>query len=264
MTRSGKIAVLTNFREDVTPPPTAVSRGAIIRQWLAEEKGSTTEEFAKNVIDTGIARDAGGFSLVCGKVGEKLAVISNRTEDSSSVPMICGDLIQTVGLSNAAFTDRSWRKVNEGEELMLRTIREGIVEGINEDQLIERFLDLLSQDTLRRYDGENEGLDTYIKELRNTIFVPAIGRKDSGSEDLKGDEIAAARREEKAEIMSATTLKAQKKLGVSGLYGTQKQTVVLVDHGLNVRFFERTLFDHNSDPIPKGQGDIDIRFKVEP
>ena len=77
------------------------------------------EDFVKEIVNTGFARDAGGFSLVCGHVGKKLAVISNRAEDQTQIPWIAGDVVQTIGLSNASVLDRSWGKVTLGEELML-------------------------------------------------------------------------------------------------------------------------------------------------
>lgn len=271
VTRSGKIAVLTNYKEDVTPPPTAVSRGAIIKKFLSEDVGAV-EEFVENVVNTGIAKDAGGFSLVCGHIGEKLAVISNRAEHQSQVPWIAGDIVHTVGLSNATFSDRSWKKVVLGEELMLNTIRQSIENDETENDLIRRLLDLLSHDTLPRdSEEENGGLETYISELRNTIYVPTLGRKDITS--LKDDEIAAARKHQKADIVGHNTpIRAGSpsihpahppQLGVSGLYGTQKQTVVLADKDGRVRFFERTLFDENSNPVPIGKGDVDVIFKIE-
>ncbi|KAL8243678.1 hypothetical protein R6Q59_009936 [Mikania micrantha] len=197
VTKAGKIGVLTNFREDVTPRSTAISRGAILKKWLTEDVGSTAE-FVRDVINTGVARDAGGFSLVCGRVGEKLAVISNRAQDQSEVPWVCGDVVQTIGLSNAAFLDHSWKKVVDGEELMLNAIRECIAEDASEDQLVETLLALLSVDTLKReLDAEDDGLATYVKELRNTIFVPALGRRNV--ERLSGDEVAAAKRSDTVE-----------------------------------------------------------------
>lgn len=261
VTKQGKIAVLTNFREDTTPPPTAVSRGAIIRKWLAEDVG-TTEQFVHDVVDTGVARDAGGFSLVCGNVGEKLAVISNRAEDQYQVPWICGDVVQTIGLSNAAFLDHSWKKVRDGEELMLNAIRQCVEDGGAEDDLIKGLLGVLSVDSLPRVEGgEDDGLDTYITQLRNTILVPPLGRRDLST--LPGSEWATARKPEKAEVLDDTHLPVQRQLGVSGLYGTQKQTVVLIDHEFNVRFFERTLFDGDPKPVPLGTGDVDVRFKID-
>lgn len=281
VTKGGKIAVLTNYREDKTPPPSATSRGAIIKHFLTEKVG-TVEDFVENVVNTGIGKDAGGFSLVCGNIGEKLAVISNRAENQSQVPWIAGDVVQTVGLSNSAFSDRSWKKVLLGEELMLNTIRHSVENEETEDQLIQRFLSLLSHDTLpREGKADDDGLEAYIRDLRESIYVPPLGRKDMTG--LTDDELRAARLHEKVEIVgevdpvgfstparkpspSNNSQAAQTRaplLGVSGLYGTQKQTVVLADKNGNVRFFERTLFDEHSNPIPRGEADVDVTFKIE-
>jgi uncharacterized protein with NRDE domain len=231
MTQCGKIAVLTNYREQQPPDPNAVSRGAIIRKFLTEDVGPM-EDFVRTIVSSGIARDAGGFSLVCGRVGKKLAIISNRAEDQTQVPWIAGDVVQTVGLSNAAFSNRTWKKVNLGEELMLGVIRANVQSNDGEDRLVGQFLELLSHDTLTRHkDLEKEGLDAHVLELRNSIFIPPLGRKATDGT-------------------------------LSGIYGTQKQTVILVDHDDNVRFFERTLYDQNSDPIPRGDGDQDFKFQI--
>ncbi|KAL6249559.1 hypothetical protein RBB50_003412 [Rhinocladiella similis] len=275
VTRTGKIAVLTNYREDTTPPRSAVSRGAIIKQFLSEDVGPV-EAFVREVVNTGIAKDAGGFSLVCGEIGGKLAVISNRAEDQSQVPWIGGDVVQTVGLSNAAFGDRTWKKVLLGEELMLDTIRYNVEHGESEDDLIQRLLDLLSHETLpREGKPDDAGLEAYIMDLRHSIYVPTLGRRDGSMQphSVPDDEVAAAKLREKVDLVgfntpvrnnSPSTMKpVAGQLGVSGLYGTQKQTVVLVDKEFNVRFFERTLFDQDSNPIPPGQGDVDVRFKLE-
>lgn len=273
VTKAGKIAVLTNYREYTTQPVGAVSRGAIMRKFLAEDVGPV-DQFVKEVVTTGIAKDAGGFSLVCGMVGEKLAVISNRAENHSQVPWIAGDTVQTVGLSNAAFLDRSWTKVTLGEQLMLNSIRASVEEGDTEDQLIQRLLGVLSHNTLPVIDEHepHDGLETYIPALRNTIFVPALGSKDNPT--LAGDVLRAAKQMEKVDVIGHNTPIRQESpapgttnkpviLGASGLYGTQKQTVVLFDKESNIRFFERTLYDENSDPIPAGQADTDVKFGIQ-
>ena len=261
LTKTGKVAVLTNYREDQPPDPNVISRGAIIRKFLAEDVGPL-EDFVRDIISTGIARDAGGFSLVCGHVGDKLAVISNRAQDGSQIPWIMGGTVQTVGLSNADFNDRTWKKVNMGEELMLHTIRESIQNKETEDQLVHRFLGLLSYDTLPRSSPLHEGgLETYISELRNSIFVPPLGRRSTTG--LTDDQIRATRSGEKVQLFDGQISFSPQKLGVDGVYATQKQTVLLVDQDDNVRFVERTLFDENSDLIPPGDGDVDIKFKIE-
>jgi uncharacterized protein with NRDE domain len=272
VTRSGKVAVLTNFREEKTPIHSPISRGAIIKKFLTESVGGV-EAFVKDVVNTGIAKDAGGFSLVCGHVGEKLAVISNRAEDHGQVPWIAGDIVHTVGLSNTTFTDHSWKKVTTGEEYMQNAIRSSIENNDDEDQLIQRLLQVLSHDTLpRTKEADEAGLQGYLHNLRDTILVPAIGCRDTTR--LTEDEMRASKGHEKIDVVgynspvpgdgSATAPNHKHKiLGVNGLYGTQKQTIVLADKDMNVRFFERTLYDEQVNLVPPGKGDVDVRFRIE-
>lgn len=261
VTRKGKLAVLTNFREDVTPPPTAVSRGEIIKKFLTEKW--STEDFVRDAVNTGVAKNAGGFSLVCGYAGEQLAVISNRARDGSEVPWICGDVVQTVGLSNTHFGDGAWPKVVDGEVGLLRVIRENIKSEANEENLIEGLLELLSDDALTRMGVKAEdGLETHVLQLRNTILVPPLGRKDLSG--MPADEVAGARKHETARLLRTTEeLQHTKQLGVSGIYATQKQTVVLFSHDGQVRFVEKTLFDDDCEPVPGKQGVVDITFHIQ-
>lgn len=264
VTKSGKVAVLTNYREDTTPAPSAVSRGEIIKKFLTEDVGST-EDFVRQVVDEHVARDAGGFSLVCGRVGkgEQLAVISNRAKSGVEVPWICGDVVQTVGLSNTSFGDRTWPKVVDGETLMLEAIQENMANDGTEEDLIKGFMRLLSEDALTKTGlHAGAGLETYIFELRNTILVPPLGRPQAP--DLKPDEIAAANKEEVAKVLGDRTHMADvAKLGTTGVYATHKQTVLLVRQDNTVRFVERTLFDNDCNPVGEKDGTVDITFALE-
>jgi uncharacterized protein with NRDE domain len=252
VTKNGRIAVLTNFKEDGPPPQGVVSRGAIIRAFLTDTHVST-EAFVKEMVASGVSRDAGGFSLVCGNVGEPLAVMSNRAASEADIPWIHPETSQTVGLSNAAYGDHAWKKVADGETMLGKAIRTSIETGESEDDFIQRLITVLSIDTLPRI-KEDGGLETYIALLRDTIFVPMIGRQAS----LHADEIAAGAKQEKASVVEKN-----QELGVSGGYGTQKQTVVLIDHSGGIRYFERTLYDSDGNPIPVGQGDLNFTFEIE-
>ena len=260
VTTGGKIAVLTNYREGL-PAPTAVSRGAIIKKFLTEAVGST-QHFVDTMISSGVAKDTGGFSLVCGRIGERLAIVSNRSEPDKPVPWIAGEVVQTVALSNAAFTNRTWEKVLLGEELTAKAIEDSQAAGESEDQLIQRFLDILSTDTLPRSESlEKGGLGAYISELRKTIFVPPLGRKSRVG--LDGDEMRSADTDEAVRVVDGERQLNVQALGVDGIYATQKQSIVLVDKEMNLRFFERTLWDERSEKIELGTGDVDVRFKLD-
>jgi uncharacterized protein with NRDE domain len=114
---------------------------------------------------------------------------------------------------------------------------------------------VLSIDTLPRQ-RSGEEWDIYLRQLRNSIFVPAVipavGGGDELSEKLAG-EVAAARPNGVAEIADAT----------SGVYGTQKESIILVDRKGKLTFIERTIYDGKGDPVERGKGDRTFQFQIE-
>ncbi len=50
---------------------------------------------------------------------------------------------------------------------------------------------------------------------------------------------------------------------MTGMYGTQRQTVILVDWEGNVSYTERALWDAHGNAIERGQGDVTFRFPIE-
>lgn len=265
VTKQGLIAVLTNFREDTTPATNARSRGAMVNAFLtqpADQGTSTTAEFVRQLVedDEGL-KGVGGFSLVCGRVGEGLAVVSNRTSRVEGTKWILGQSGEggeTVGFSNAAFGDRSWAKVTRGEEMLRAVVgNDAREEERSRGGFLEKLFGILSDDTLPRRNlaEEGGGLAGYLMELRNSIFIPVIGGEVTHG--ASADELAAARSEETlqgGEPGSGET---------SMLYGTQKQSVVLVSHQGHVTFVERTLYDGDGRPVDEANRDGRFEFDVE-
>lgn len=269
VTKQGRVAVLTNYRE--AAPIGNISRGAIVNDFLTEppstppsgggdakKKGQgqrTTRAFVQDMINSQLATKAGGFSLVCGRVGEPLAIISNRMSDNiDSTTWIASTRGETVGLSNTFLKDRTWPKIINGEILMKSTIDAHIAAyptsqkaggGKEEDDLIERLFSVLSTDTLPRLSNTEPIKEQYMNQLQESIFIPLLG--DRAQFEAEADQLA------KMGLAGYT----------SGLYGTQKQTVLLVDHNGRVKYVERSLFDEHVHPIPLGQGDRVFEFVIE-
>ncbi|KAI9871814.1 MAG: hypothetical protein M1830_002423 [Pleopsidium flavum] len=260
ITKFGRIAVLTNFREEGQITEGARSRGEMVKVFLTTSPDieESTENFVKKLIEGEGVKGVGGFSLVCGEIGEPLAVVSNRTPDVDGVTWIAKTKGETVGLSNAAYGDRSWPKVTHGEKLMEKAISESAESNEGKNNFIDRLLEVLSTDTLPKREGK-QVWESYVRQLRNSIFVPAIGGE--GMDGMSADTVAAANRDTKAEVVEHLDMTRQK-LGTSGVYGTQKQTVVLVDHGGQVTLVERTLYDDKGYSIPVGQGDRRFEFQL--
>ncbi|MCJ1289427.1 hypothetical protein MMC34_000959 [Xylographa carneopallida] len=234
VTKDGRVAVLTNFRDDVGLIHGVRSRGAIVNAYLTEntKKMLKTEDFVSELITENNISGVGGFSLICGRVGESLAVVSNRTSNTDGIAWIATQEGQTVGLSNAAFSDRSWPKVLTGENMMEAAITKAVSKDFNDDQLIQEMLALLSTDTLPRLEmsEEQQPWISILKYLRLSIFIPLVTGQTT--EGVSADEIATAKSENPIVVNNAE----------SGMYGTQQQSVVLFGHDGQCTFFERSVF----------------------
>ncbi|THX85742.1 DUF833-domain-containing protein [Aureobasidium pullulans] len=238
LTKQGRLACLTNFRESGAQIYGTKSRGGLPKAFLTltPDRAKSSEEFARHMVEDVGVSDVGGFSLVFGKLtkkdvcageGKGLAIISNRTENASAMTWICSKPGEIQGLSNSHFGDRTWPKVVEGEKRLQNTIEEHVAAGSNKQDLLNALFEILSLDTLpRRKHGQD--WETYVYQLRNSIFIPRIGGKEVSNSSA--DEIAAAD--------ESLTAKAD-----SGVYGTQKQTVILVDKDGMATYVERTLYD---------------------
>ena len=234
----------------------AISRGAMVNAFLTQPPSSLedTETFVQRLTDHESLKGVGGFSLVCGTIGQPLAVVSNRTRNAKGATWIAGSRGVTVGLSNAVYGDRSWPKVVRGEDLMQSAISTSIKRNDTKEDFIKELFKLLSTDTLPRRDGR--GFDSYIKDLKHSILVPRIA--GDHAENPCADTLAAARSTERVEVEPLAD-----DLSDSPIYGTQTQTILLVDHQGRATFVERLLYDENAQPVPIFRRDRVFQFQIE-
>lgn len=271
--------MLTNYREENQAiVQGARSRGLIPNAWLKSGVKSemSSEEFARQMIEEDGVEGVGGFSLCYGfvqdvvkpsnltsrastspevssevssseekgKQGKKqlhkgLTILSNRTP-LSTLPHILTHPSQTTALSNTLFTNHTWPKVLHGEALTAAAIAQSVAANETRDELVTRLLAVLSTDTMPPR-KPNEEWENYLMQLRQSVFIPAIGG-DVVEQDSVRDEVGGA---------------------TSGRYGTGKQSIVLVDREGKVFYLERTLFDQDAKPIAEGEGDRVFEFRVE-
>ncbi|KAF4504563.1 hypothetical protein G6O67_008003 [Ophiocordyceps sinensis] len=280
ITRSGTLAVLTNYREldlhDAGHPVHGIkSRGGMVTAWLGGlADGGINEGVHRLVSDGGVA-GVGGFSMVSGKLRKKgggIAIVSNRARQVDDVPLLGLERGETWGLSNTVFDDPDeWPKVKTGKRLLNRVVSEAVDTQASQDELVARLFSILDTDTLPLR-APDMGFDEYVSQLKHTIFVPAIGdeahrramleatAKGGGDWAGPGEAGEALLAEQRPDATrSPETMAAFE----TGMYGTQRQTVLLVDWDGNVTLVERALWDSNGNKLPKGQGDVVFRFEID-
>lgn len=237
----------------------ARSRGLIPNAWLKSDPAAheTSEQFAKRMLEEEGVKGVGGFSLLYGfvqdvvKQGDSngLGIVSNRTPDVKGVIHVAKNAGETHALSNTAYGDRSWPKVVNGEKWTKEAIDQSVKANETRDQLVQRLLGVLSTDTMPKQ-KENEEWDMYMNQLRHSIFIPSIGRDHLEQLNMPAHEIGDVVKHKAA---SAT----------DGVYGTQKNIVILADKQGKVYYFERTLYDRDAQPIEKGKGDRIFEYQIE-
>jgi uncharacterized protein with NRDE domain len=254
ITRQGRVAVLTNYQENENIRG-CVSRGAMVVDFLSAPPGKkvSPEETIEGLFRNGKPRVAGGFNMLFGKAGKSLHVVSNRTKHAGQCMAIDEEQRHTVALSNTAFGDRTWRKVSEGERLLKEAIEDNLERGETDAEFITKLLQLLSLDTLPKWNDRGEPA-TAPELLRESIFIPPVkfNRSTLGENDRTAEPNHCEQGHPNEEIPA-----------LCGIYGTMQQTVVLVDRTGWVKYFERTLFDEEARPIPLREGDLLYEFQIE-
>ena len=260
VTKQGRVAVLTNFREDGDDrkQKDRRSRGAIVNAYLTSDESPA--EFHRRMVNDFGVQYVGGFSLLFGELKSRkeknvgLSILSNRSASADTMPTIATEAGEIHGLSNSHFGDTSWPKVVHGELLLKQAIHANVAQGDDEDTLIEKLFDILSVDNLpKRKTGED--WDTYVRQMRNSIFIPPVG--GPAVEGKPGDTLASGT------TNGVATPEPEKVQVGEGGYGTQKQTVMLVDKEGRVKFVERTLYDENGRRTKRDEGQKIHEFEIE-
>jgi uncharacterized protein with NRDE domain len=280
VTKNGNLAVLTNYRETNTndsahPVHGTRSRGGMVTAWLGANPHEKVSDFVSRMLDGGVG-NVGGFSLICGKLRQKtkadsgqralepLAIISNRNDSVDKVPWICEERDQVYGLSNTCYGDpNTWPKVETGKKLLSEAVKKAVDQDLDEEGLMDELFKILDTDTLPR--KPDMPFEDCISTLKHSIFIPPIGDEHHRSAMEKArargkieqfDEATEELRKEERPDETSTGFE-------TGMYGTQRQTVILVDWDGNVTFRERALWNKNGHPIVRPEGDVTFKFKIE-
>ncbi|KKF94232.1 hypothetical protein CFO_g3421 [Ceratocystis platani] len=278
ISREGSLAVLTNYREtgpdDKEHPICAKrSRGGMVTAWLGSRSHESMADAVHNLLAEGV-RGVGGFSMVCGKLrktGERqlqpLGIVSNRCDHIDHVEWIGDKRDQVYGLSNTVYGDPdSWRKIDDGMKMIDQAAKDAYAKKLTEDQFCDALFGILDTNTFPDMSGAS--MEETIAYMRESIFIPPVG-------DKKHREAMEARRalgkgkwtnESETSVVETSPSPERGRLVAgfdTGMYGTQRQTLILVDWEGNVTFKERALWDANGNPLVRGEADVVHKFKIE-
>lgn len=164
LTRSGRFAAITNYREPIAPGPAGQnSRGHLVTEFLAGKK--TPIDHAEGLARAG--SEYGGYNLLLG-VPRELAYVSNRGGSPGPVPP------GVHGLSNHLL-NTDWPKVHAGRERLHEILQ-------SQEPDAERLFDLLTDRRLTPGKLPLEPAPEEIREqLMNHYFIvsPEYGTRSS-------------------------------------------------------------------------------------
>ncbi|TFJ93294.1 NRDE family protein [Lentibacillus salicampi] len=158
ITKSGRIAALTNYRDPNEEQNNKTSRGHIVRSFLEDHMPAT--EFL-----SGLQKDKGlyaGFNIIAGSP-EQLWYYNNIQNEMSPVPP------GTHGLSNE-FLDTPWPKVTKGKERMTAYIRKHSI--IEIDPLFDLITDAEQAPDERL---PNTGVGVELERQLSPLFIKTPG-----------------------------------------------------------------------------------------
>lgn len=157
ITRSGRLAAITNFRDPSTIKASAPSRGHLVSDFLAGEE--TPAEYLSRVRKNGDAYN--GFNLIVGNA-DTIFYFSNR-----------GQCVEQMtpgihGLSNHLL-DTDWPKVSNGKTMLANLIQESQVEP---DALFNLLIDrTIAPDDLL----PDTGVDRHWERVLSAMFITSPG-----------------------------------------------------------------------------------------
>lgn len=252
----------------------------MVKAWLGglpdEEGGSVMGGVRRLVEDGEGVKNVGGFSMVCARLrrrtcegGEGVAIVSNRSEKTDDVPLIAQKRGGFWGLSNAVYSEteeEEWPKVTIGKRLLREAITEAVEKQESKKELVERLFEVLNEDTLPAM-GQDIPVLERMKTLRQSVFIPPLGDEENHQEVVR--DMKEKLSQGLKEVNSSREVEEKKEEVIEkngfdrGMYGTQRQTVVLVDWEGKVTFVERALWDEWGTKVDKRKGDVVEEFVIE-
>lgn len=156
MNTSGKISMVTNYRDFHNLKTAAPSRGHLVTDFLMD--GNDVESYLKSIEPT--AQEYNGFNLIVGDQ-TKIGYLSNYKEGIE----ILSDGIY--GLSNGLL-DSNWPKVIRGKENFAELLKEDVIA----DTLVEM---LHNEDRAPDDQLPNTGLDIERERAVSSMFIKSPG-----------------------------------------------------------------------------------------
>lgn len=154
MTKAGKIAMLTNYRDPKNIRANAPSRGFLVSDYLENSIGP--EEYLKNIKPA----DYNGFNLIAGTVDD-LYYVSNYT---SGITHLSNGLY---GLSNALL-DVPWPKVVKGKKKLAPILGKS-------DLTTAELMEFLYDTEVATENLPNTGVSADLEKALSSMFIKTPG-----------------------------------------------------------------------------------------